>query len=178
MATAVATLIKASDAEARTLSQTLRESDDPGLRRRRGVVGLALLAAGAMGVIALYQMGITKHIPEPPLPGLDAEGVDASAEAYQLLRMPDAVLGLGSYAVTMGLAAMGGADRAERHPWIPLALAAKVAVDALQAGRLTLDQWARHRAFCSWCLLASAATAASVPLVVPEARAAIRHLRW
>ncbi len=38
--------------------------------------------------------------------------------------MGDAFIGLGSYAATMGLAAMGAKDRAKTQPWIPLALAA------------------------------------------------------
>ena len=141
------------------------------------MAALSLAALGSMGVITLYQMGLIHHLPEPPLPGLDADRVDASGEAYARLDMPDAPLGLGSYAVTLGLAALGGPDRAETRPWVPLALAGKVALDALQAGKLTWDQWSRHRAFCSWCLLAAGATFAMVPLVLPEARAALGHLR-
>jgi hypothetical protein len=63
------------------------------------------------------------------------------------------------------------------RPWLPLALAGKVAFDVLQAAKLTRDQWAKHRAFCSWCLLAAGATLAMAPLVVPEARAALGALR-
>ncbi len=158
------------------LSAQLRRGSGPFLARRRGVVGLSLAAIGSMGLIALYQMGIIRHLPEPPLPGLDADKVDAAADAYTYLAMPDGVLGLGSYAATMGLAAMGGADRATSRPWLPLLLAAKVAADTAVAGKLTLDQWTKHRAFCFWCLLASAATFATVPLVIPEARAALRQL--
>ncbi len=71
---------------------------------------------------------------------------------------------------------MGGTDRANTRPWLPLLLAAKVAAAAAVAGKLTVDQWTKHRAFCLWCLLAAGATFAQVPLVVPEARAAIRQL--
>ena len=39
-------------------------------------------------------------------------------------------------------------------------------------GRLTIDQWTKHRALCSWFLLAAGATFATVPLAIPEARAA------
>jgi hypothetical protein len=91
---------------------------------------LSLAAIGSMGMIVLYQTGIIKHLPEPPLPGLDADTVDAAAQAYAYFMTPDGVLGLGNYAVTLGLAAMGGQNRARTHPWIPLALAAKVALDA------------------------------------------------
>lgn len=130
-----------------------------------------------MGVIALYQMGIIPHLPEPPIPGFDADKVDGSEEAYEKLKMPDAVLGMNSYATTLALAAMGGQDRARTMPWIPMVLAGKALVDAAQAARLSWDQWARHRAFCSYCLVAAGATFAVVPLVLPEARAALEELR-
>jgi len=129
-----------------------------------------------MGLVTLYQVGILKHLPEPPLPRLDADRVDASAEAYALLELPDGVLGLGSYAATMALAAMGGQDRVTERPWLPLMLAVKVAFDLSQAGRLTLNQASKQRAFCIWCLLAAASTALTAPLVIPEAYAALRRL--
>lgn len=159
------------------LSEQLRMGSGTFLERRRKVARLALLAAGSMGVISLYQLGVIKHLPDPPLPGFDSDRVDASEEAYSMFRMPDGPIGLGSYAATLGLAAMGGKDRAEEHPLIPLALAAKVAFDALQAGKLTVDQVTKHRALCSYCLVAAGATFATVPLVLPEARAALRALR-
>lgn len=127
-----------------------------------------------MALITLYQVGLIKHLPEPPLPFMNADKVDASAEAYEKLSTPDAVLGLGSYAATMALAAMGGADRVRTMPWVPIALAGKVAVDVATAAKLSIDQWTKHRAFCFWCLLAAAATFATAPLVVPEAIAATR----
>jgi uncharacterized membrane protein len=159
------------------LSKELRTGTDEHLTRRRSVAALSLTAIGALGVVSLYQLGVLKHVPEPPLPRLDADAVDASAEAYRFLSMPDGVLGIGSYAVTLGLVAMGGKDRHRDHPWLPLALAGKAAVDALQAGRLTWTQWSRHRAFCSWCLTAAVATWVTLPLTLPEARAAWRRLR-
>jgi hypothetical protein len=134
------------------------------------------VAVGSMGLIVLYQMGTIEHLPEPQIPGLDADKVDASPEASTRLAMPDGIVGLGSYAVTMGLAAMGGRERARDPPWIPLALAAKVAFDAYQAGKLTVNQATKRKAFCFWCLLSTAATFATVPLVVPEVRIALRHL--
>lgn len=163
--------------EPHTLSRQLRLESNAHLEHRRGVVGMSLTAIGCMGLIAAYQTGVIGHLPEPNLPGLDADKVDASDEAYARFAMPDAALGLGSYAVTLGLAAMGGKDRASTQPWIPLALAAKAGVDALQAAKLTYDQYAKHRAACMWCLIAAGATFVTAALVVPEARAAIGHLR-
>ena len=159
------------------LSDELRKGVSRDLSRRRRIVALSLVASGSMAVITLYQVGLIKHLPEPPLPFMNADKVDASAEAYEKLSTPDAVLGLGSYAATMALAAMGGADRVRTMPWVPIALAGKVAVDVATAAKLSIDQWTKHRAFCFWCLLAAAATFATAPLVVPEAIAARRSFR-
>jgi len=67
---------------------------------------------------------------------------------------------------------MGDDRRARQRPWIPLALAAKVASDAAFGLYLTLEQVTRHRRLCSWCLAGAAASVASVPQVLPKARAA------
>ena len=162
--------------DAAELSRELRTESTPDLARRRGIVALSLVASASMGVIALYQMGLLKHLPEPPLPIFDADRVDASAEAYKRFSTPDAILGLGSYAATMGLAAMGGSDRARKAPWIPLALAAKVGFDVANAARLTVVQWKQHRAFCLWCLVAASATFAMAPLVIHETKNAFQAL--
>lgn len=158
------------------LSRELRTGSGDFLEERRGVIALSLTAVGCMGLIALYQIGIIRRLPDLPLPLMDADKVDASDEAYEKLATPDAFIGLGSYAVTMGLAAMGGKNRAKEQPLIPLALAAKTSFDALQAARLSYDQWAKHKAFCIWCLVAAAATFATVPLVLGEAAEAARQL--
>lgn len=158
------------------LSQELRTETGNFLGLRRGIVGLAVVASGSMGLIALYQVGIIKRLPQPPLPMLDSDRVDASAQAYSRFSTPDGILGLGNYAVTMGLAAMGGKDRASKQPWIPLLLAAKVGFDLSQAIRLFFDQKSKYHAFCFWCLLSAGTTLATIPLVVPETIAALRRL--
>ena len=131
---------------------------------------------GSLGVVTAYQMGLLRHVPEPPLPRLDADTVDASGEAYRVLLVPDGSLGLLSYAGTLVLAGMGSRRRAEHQPWVPLALAAKVALDAAAALFLTAEQLSKHRKLCSWCGLAAGASLAMVPQVIPEARVAWRTL--
>lgn len=158
------------------LSEQLRNGSGSFLEERRGVIALSLTAIGCMGLIALYQTGLLRRLPDLPLPIMDADKIDSSDEAYSKLSTPDAIIGLGSYAATMGLAAMGGRDRARTQPWIPLALAAKAGFDATQAAKLSYDQWAKHKAFCIWCLIAAAATFATVPLVLGEAVQAVRHI--
>lgn len=159
------------------VSDDLRRHSGELLDRRRRVAGLSLIASAAMGVVAAYQNGLIRNLPEPPLGLFDAQAVDASGEAYGLLRTPDAALGLASYAVTLVLAGMGSAKRHEELPVVPLAMAAKVAFDALGGVYLTAEQATKHRKFCSWCLVASVASVAMVPQVIPEARMALRRLR-
>jgi uncharacterized membrane protein len=158
------------------LGEQWRHGSAGHLRQRRGVVSLALAAAGSMGLITLYQTGLIRRVPEPALPGLDAERVNGSDEAYARFETPDAALGLVSYAVTVCLASAGGPDRAREKPWLPLALAAKVGFDAATAVKLTRDEAMHFRAYCLWCLLATGATLSMVPLVLPEAREALHYL--
>jgi uncharacterized membrane protein len=155
------------------LSRELRLGSSRFLQRRRQVLSLSVVASGAIASIALYQMGVIRHLPEPPFPFLDADKIDALDEAYAILETPDAVLGLVSYAVTAWLAAAGGEDRWMTRTWLPLVLAGKVMGDAGVGLKLTVDQWAKHRAFCFWCLIGASASIASLPLVMPEARAAL-----
>lgn len=158
------------------MSDDLRRHAGALLDRRRRVAALSLLAAGAMGGVAAYQNGLVRGLPEPPLEVFDAEKVDASGEAYAMLSTPDAPLGLMSYGVTLALAGMGAQRRFADKPFLPLLLAGKVAFDALGGLYLTAEQATKHRRFCSWCLVASVASVAMVPQVLPEARLALRQL--
>jgi hypothetical protein len=81
--------------------------------------------------------------------------------------MPDALLALLSNATTMAL--IGGGQEA-RPAWLRRVTAAKAAVDAAYALKLTLDQVTKHRALCSWCLLATAGTLSALPEAVRQAR--------
>ena len=105
-----------SSPEAERVSDDLRCGTGEHLARRRRQTALLLGATAAMGVISLYQTGILRRLPDPPLPGLHSDRVDASGEAYQLLRTPDANLAIASYGATLALVGMGGAtERARRR---------------------------------------------------------------
>ncbi len=163
--------------QAERVSDDLRRRTSADLRRRRRETALLLGATAAMGVVSLYQTGIIRHLPDPPLPGFDSDRVDASGEAYETLKTPDSTLGIASYGATLALIGMGAADRATRQPWIPLLATAKLGYDGAGAAWLTAEQISKHRALCFYCLLASGATWAALAQAVPEARAAWRSLR-
>lgn len=159
------------------MSDDLRRATSASMRRRRQQTGFMLAASAAMGVVNLFQSGLLRHLPDPPLPGLDSDKVDASPEAYDSFKTPDTALALASYGLTLALIGMGAEDRAKHQPAVPLLAAGKLAVDAAGAAWLTAEQLSKHRALCFYCLSASAATWAALPLALPEARAAWRALR-
>ncbi len=158
------------------LSSDLRQGPSEFLKHRHTVAGLSLFSAGVMGGIALYQLGILEEIPEPRWSKFNAEKVNGSAEAYSHLAVPDALLGFVNYRVTACSAGMGAQKRWGTHPWIPISMGAKALLDAALAGKLTVDQWTKYRAFCFWCLLTTAATFAGLRFSIAETRAAVGTL--
>jgi uncharacterized membrane protein len=166
---------RSSSRAAERVSDDLRLDTSSVTRCRRWVAGLTLLASGAYAMVAAYQFGLVRHLPEPPLRVLDGDRVDASGEAYALGHTPDTTLALASAAATLALVGMGASDRAGRQPWLPLLTAGKVAGDAAAGGWL-FAQVTKHRRLCGWCTLAAATTIAAVPLTLPEASRAIRAL--
>jgi len=162
---------------AERVSDALRRGSGAMVRRRRRAAGLTLAACGSMGVVALYQFGLVRHLPEPPASWLQSDRVDAAGEAHAFGLTPDTALAISSY---------GGDAGSDRHgrggsgaaPSVDAGPAAgQLAIDAAGAARLTLEQASKHRAFCFWCLMATAATAAAVPYSLPEARAALHRIR-
>ncbi len=166
-----------SSAAAEAVSDAMRRGGGQSLDGRRRVAGLALGAISCFIPVAAYQVGVLRHLPDPPIPGLDSDTVDASGEAYHRFLTADAALGISSYGVTLALAAMGPADRATTKQWLPIALAAKVAFDAAGAIYLTLEQLTEHRRVCTYCTAASVLTLAMLPAAVPEAAQAWRTWR-
>lgn len=168
---------RGTSAAAEAVSDALRRGSSPYLDSRRRTAVLQTAAAGALAVVGLYQFGVLRSVPEPSLPGLGADVVDASGEAYQMLHTPDATLGIASAGVSLVLAGMGGARRHEEQPWIPLVLLAKSVVDAAGGAYLFAEQVTKHKKVCSWCTVSAGLLLATVPAVLPEARAAWRALR-
>ena len=160
------------------LSEQLREGTGPDLNRRRAGIALSLAGAVIAGVVSAYQTGLIKRLPDI-LPGKvwDAEKVDASDYAYQNLQQPDGPMMLVNYGLTAMALAAGGADRARENPALPLLTAGKAAVDLALCGALAAQEWRENKALCSWCQVATAISAATLGLAVPEAVRALRDRR-
>lgn len=122
-----------SSPAAEAVSDALRRQSSPFLDARRRIAALDLAATAALGVVAAYQTGLLRHIPDPPGRWFDSDKVDASGEAYKIGLVPDALLGMASAVATAALATAGAQDRHRQHPWLPLVLAGKVVMDAAWA---------------------------------------------
>lgn len=126
--------------------------------------------------MTLYQTGILRRLPDPPVGPFNSERVNASDYAYKRLQVPDAVLMIGTYAVTAGLAAAGGRDRAEQQLLLPLALAVKTLFDVGTNVKLAREEWSDNKALCAYCQTASLLSIASTMLALPEAARALGGL--
>lgn len=151
------------------LSRELRKGDNANLTRRRWIMGLSLLSTLMAQIVTLYQMGMVRRLPDPPLPGFDASKVDASDYAYRRLQTPDGLLMLVSYGFTAWLAGAGGKERARQNPVLPVALGVKTLMDSALALELAREEWNENKAFCAYCQVATLCSLASVVLALPEA---------
>lgn len=158
------------------LSRELREGQSPDLTNRRWIIGLSLLGTVAGQIVTMYQTGIIKHLPDPPVRIFDSDKVDASNYAYKRAQTPDAVLMILTYGLTTWLAAAGGKNRARTQPWLPIALGVKTLADTATNLTLAQEEWAENKALCAYCQAASVLSVASVALALPEAVKAVRTL--
>ncbi len=162
--------------EPKQLSQELRQGKNPHMTRRRAIIGLSMLG-GSMGqIVTLYQTGIVSHLPDPPVPFLDADKVDASDYAYSRFNSPDGPIMVVNYAITAWLAAAGGIDRARRNPFLPIAMGAKILLDCVVSAELAREEWSENKAFCEYCQVATVSSIVSLVLAMPEVFTAVRTL--
>lgn len=159
------------------LSRELREGHSEDLTRRRWMVGLSLLGVAMGQIVSLYQMGIVKHLPDPPVGPFDSDKVDASDYAYKRLATPDALIMVTNYGLTAWLAGAGDLNRAQSAPWLPIATALKALGDAGTALELGREEWQDNKALCVYCQVATLVSLATVALAVPEALKAYRAWR-
>lgn len=62
--------------DAGTVRHTLREANTPALLLRRAIIGVSMIGMASMAVIALFQGGLIRHLPDPPIKGFDSDRVN------------------------------------------------------------------------------------------------------
>lgn len=158
------------------LRRELQESSDSDLNARRAVIGLSLVGIAAMSAVTLFQTGVVKHLPDPPIDGFDSDKVNSSDTAYAL-GVPDGALSLASLAANIPLAAFGGANRAEEMPLIPLAAAAKGVVEAAVAGWYFYQMPTKEKSWCGYCIVGALTNWSIAALTLMEAKKAWQSLK-
>ena len=122
----------------------------------RGVVRASAACMVSLVPVALYQLKMIRHLPDPPCRLFDSDRITGSRMAHPY-GIPDSLLGLASYATTLGLALT-----ASGSPVIRRALAVKIALDGSVAGANSVRQVVSFRRVCSWCMATVLASAALV----------------
>jgi uncharacterized membrane protein len=158
------------------LRQDLREGREPSVVLRRAIIALSLAGTACMAVTTLFQVGLIRHLKDPPIEGFHSDKVNGSDLAYSW-GMPDSPLSIVSHAVSIALAAFGGAHRARRQPLVPIAATLVAAPAAATAARyLFHDMPVREKAWCPYCIADALAHMAVLGMTLHEASRAIRSM--
>ena len=158
-----------SEQDPQDLRRELQCSEAKELQIRRAIVGMSLIGMASMAIVSLYQTGLIKHLPDPPIEGFDSDKVNASNTAYHW-GVPDGTVSMTSHAADVALATFGDADRAEKQPWVPLFMTGKKAVEAWVAGRyLFYEMPFVEKAWCGYCITDAFMHLGTFALSIPEA---------
>ena len=122
-------------------------------------LNLPLLAATSAALLTLvpvlaHQLGILSHLPDPPSRVFASDHITESSAAHPF-GIPDGLLGVGSYGMTLTLALL-----APRHPMARKLLAAKLIADGSLAAVNVVRQIASFGQLCSWCTATAFCTGA------------------
>lgn len=155
------------------MRRSWRSGETPSLRRRRTIAALCAAGAVDFSLISLFQLGVVRHLPDPPGKIFDSDRVNSSrkASAYGL---PDGPLGLLQYALTLGTLAFGGTRDTGRPAAATWALATLVGAGAVGALDYLRDMLFREKRVCPYCVAGAALNLAMVPLAWCEVRDAWR----
>lgn len=165
-------IVRATGSTPERVRADLLHDRSPDLRRRRWIVGTSLVGMASMAAVSLLQTGIIRHLPDPPIRGFHSDKVNLGRTAFQF-GAPDGTFAMASLAANLPIAALGGADRTKRKPWIPLVAAGKAAVDAAAGMWYFVQMPTKEKAWCGYCILGAAANLAILALTLPEARRAL-----
>jgi uncharacterized membrane protein len=129
------------------------------------LLGACCVALATLVPVALYQLGAISRLPDPPLSIFDSERITSSSAAHPF-GIPDALLGLASFAATLTLALVS-----KRSQLAKSLLGPKLALDASAAGFNATRQVVSFGKLCSWCM----GTALSAGVMAYAGRASIRN---
>jgi uncharacterized membrane protein len=143
--------------------------------KRKALIAANVGALATLAVVAAHQLGAVDHLPDPPGRWFASDEITGSKTAHPL-GIPDGLLGIGSYGVTLGLAIA-----ARNHASARKLLAAKLLADGSMAGFNVVRQVVSFGRICSWCTGTALCTAAMVwagrGVIAGTARAELEEVR-
>lgn len=104
--------------------------------------------------VVAHQIGAIEHLPDPPGSIFASDRITESKSAYPL-GIPDSILGLTSYGVTLGLVALAAGNLKTRKY-----LAIKLLGDGSIAAFNVVRQVVSFGKLCSWCTATAVCTGA------------------
>jgi uncharacterized membrane protein len=135
---------------------------------------VSLVGIGCMAFTTLLQMGLVKDLPDPPKGNFHTKQVNSSETAYSF-GGPDSPVTIIAHGVNIALAAFGGRERADRHPWVSVLASVAAAGPALVAAKYLFHQMPRvERAWCPYCIVDALVHFATFALTLPETARAVR----
>lgn len=138
----------------------IRKDKSAATENRRNIAALAAAGLADFGLISLLQLGYFKTLPDPPGKMFNTVKVNTSKEAV-MLGMPDGVISLGGYALTM-LLAMAGSRFKKRSRLLDLALGGVVLGQAAGAAQYLYKMALVQKRVCIYCVAGAAINFASL----------------
>ena len=115
------------------------------------------MAIASLVPVVLVQLHVIDDLPDPPGRIFESKKIVMSKTAHPL-GIPDGILGLGSYGITLALLIAANPSRRLTRG----ALRAKLLLDGTMAARKARGQMKQFGRLCSWCLGTAIATAGMV----------------
>lgn len=135
-------------------------------------IACCCVAIGSLVPVVMLQLGKIDDLPDFPARIFNTKKIVLSKSAFPL-GIPDGMLGIGSYAVTLLLLTTAKPSR----PLLQAALRGKLMVDGAMAARNTRKQITNFGRICTWCMGTAVATAGVVYFARKGREADRRHRR-
>jgi|GEM_PF-2047892 len=130
------------------------------------------LALATLAPVAAHQLGKLKRLPDPPGRLFRSDRITGSSTAHPF-GVPDSLLGIASYSVTLTLALL-----ARRHWQARKLLGIKLLGDGTMASINMIRQIVTFRRLCSWCTGTVVCTAAMLIAGRGLIRAELSDTAW
>ncbi len=141
--------------EKKSVIDKIRKDKGKKTKNRRKIAALAALGLLDFSLISLFQMGYIKKLPDLPGQLFDTEKVNTSKDAV-LMGLPDGVISLGAYTLTMALAVAGMRLKKKKSRYADIALGAVVAGQAAGAANYMWNMSFVQKKVCLYCVAGAA----------------------